>query len=108
VNTRALIFAIWIAASKSRASTITALETMASGQLSVFTKGGRTMVSSSVGSESFSFALAGALSPDAVQGMAYDGWRAVQRLTTDAELTEWLKADDVACTRVSFERMDDL
>ena len=104
---RSLIFALWVKAGKRLANTVASLENMASGQLDVFTRGGKTMVSSSVGSESFTFQLSGALSADAVQGMAYAGWRAVSKFTTDSELEEWLKADDVQAMRVAFDNVRD-
>ena len=104
---RALIFALWIQAGKRLDVTIQLLESMASGQLDVFTRGGKTMVSSSVGSESFTFQLSGVLSPDVVQSMCYAGWRAVNRFETDAELSKWLKADDVHAMRIGFDTVRD-
>jgi hypothetical protein len=108
MNARALIFAVWIKNAKNRANTITALEQIASGQVSVFTQGGKTMISSSVGSESFSFQLSGALSADRVQEMAYDAWRAISRFATDADFLAWIKADEVNGLRMGFGMMEEV
>jgi len=107
MDTRAFIFAAWIASGKSKDSTITLLETIASGQVEVYQRGGKTLISTTIGSESFSYQLSGMLSTDTVTGMAYDGWRAVQKLADDAALTQWLKADDVMCMRAGFYAMRD-
>jgi hypothetical protein len=107
-DVRALIFALWIAAGKTLSVTTASLECLASGQLEIFNRGGKTMISSSVGSESFSFQLSGVLSADVIQTMAYAGWRAVSRFTTNAELEAWLKADDVQSMRVGFDTVRDI
>jgi len=108
MNTRALIFAVWIKSAKNRANTVTALEQIAAGQVTVFSQGGKTMISSSVGSESFSFQLSGALSADKVQEMAYDAWRAINRFTTDADFLAWIKADEVQSIRAGFGNMQEV
>jgi hypothetical protein len=108
MNARALIFAVWVNAGKDRTQSILALENIASGQVNVFNKGGKTMVSSSVGNESFSFQLSGSLSADVVQTLAYDAWRAVNRFTTDSAFLEWIKADEVSSITAGFSNMVDL
>ena len=107
-DVRALIFAVWLTSGKNLLASIASLERLASGQLDVFTRGGKTMISSSVGSESFSFQLSGVLSADVIQSMAYAGWRAVHRFSTDAALEAWLKADDVQSMRVGFDTVRDI
>jgi hypothetical protein len=108
MNARALIFAVWIKNAKNRQFTIESLESIASGQVSVFTQGGKTMISSSVGSESFSFQLSGALSADKVQEMAYDAWRAVMRFDDDEAFFKWIKADEVQSVRTGFGYMQEI
>ncbi len=66
------------------------------------------MVSASVGNESFSYQLSGALSADAVTGMCYDAWRRVGRFDHDEHFEQWLRADDCASFRVGFHTMRDL
>jgi hypothetical protein len=108
MHTRAFLFAAWIAAGKTLSGVVSLLETIASGQVEVFQRGGKTLISTSIGSESFSYQLSGSLSTDAVTSMSYDAWRAAQRFSTDGELEEWLKAEDISSFRASFRNMRDL
>lgn len=66
------------------------------------------MISTSVGSESFTYQFANALSPDVVTRMAYDAWRMVRRFKDDSEMEDYLGADEVDSMRVSFRQMRDL
>lgn len=93
-----MIFSLWLHSGKNYSATILALENMALGQVESMQKGGRTMISTTIGGESFSYQLAGNLSPAEVTRIAYDGWRAVQRVGADG-VAAWLAAEDVANIR---------
>jgi len=108
MNTRALIFSVWVNAGKDLEDTVLAFENMASGQVQTYIKGGKTMISTSVGSEQFSYQLSGTISAESVQIMAYEAWRRIRRFSDESEFLDWIGADEVDSLRVSFDRMTDI
>lgn len=108
MDVRHFIWQVWLKADKNLADTVTALEQIAQDQGDVYTRGGRTMISTSVGSESFTYQFSGHLTPDAVNRMCYDAWRLVKRFETVEDFEKYIEADEVDSMRVSFRNMRDL
>jgi hypothetical protein len=98
---RALLFSLWIQASKNAQALVLALEAIAAGQATVFQNGGRTMISASVAGKSFNYQVTSGITPVEVAKAALDGWRLVSG-KTDAEVTAIFTGDQTLVTYPRF------
>ncbi len=99
---RALLFSLWIQASKNAQALVLALEAIAAGQATVFENGGRTMISASVAGKSFSYQFAAGITPVEVAKAALEGWRMCSG-KTDAEVTAIFTGDQSLVTYPKFQ-----
>ena len=98
---RALLFSLWVQASKNATALILALEAIAAGQATVFQNGGRTMISASVAGKSFTYQLTSGITPVEVAKAALDGWRLIQG-KNDAEVAAIFTGDQTLVTYPRF------
>ena len=98
---RALLFSLWIQASKNAQALVLALEAIAAGQATVFQNGGRTMISASVAGKSFTYQLTSGITPVEVAKAALEGWRMCQN-KTDAEVAAIFTGDQSLVTYPRF------
>lgn len=97
---RALLFSLWIQASKNAQALVLALEAIAAGQATVFQNGGRTMISASVAGKSFSYQVTTGITPVEVVKAALEGWRLTDG-KTDAQVAAIFTGDQ---SMVSYPR----
>lgn len=99
---RALLFSLWLKASKNAQALVLLLEAIAQGQATVFENGGRTMVSASVAGKSFSYQVTSGITPVEVAKAALDGWRLIQG-KNDAEVAAIFTGDQSLVTYPRFK-----
>ena len=94
------IFAIW-ASVGTAAATTTACLAIAASQYTTSIISGKTLVSSSINGQQFSFSTTKNMSSDELVSLAHSAWVLVKDMT-DAELVAYLSKKNSPATIVSF------
>lgn len=109
---RAFIFSVWIAAEKSAAATVTALESLSAQHYTVAQQGGKQMLSATVQGKSFTYEIPPGIDSTHFAGLAYEAWKQIRKggasagVMTDEELESFLEdsANEVtSVTRARFQ-----
>lgn len=98
---RDIVFPVWAANGRTQSRTVAALLDIAASQVTVIQRGGRRLVSSSVGGETYNFEIPAGMGPLDVTGMVREAWAVVSGYDDD-ELETWLTQRETIGSRLDF------
>lgn len=101
METRDIIFPLWLAAGKDQSRTLAAVESTAAGLSSVVQRAGKTLISSTIQGQSFNFQLPGGMTEMEVVGVMRRAWVDIKDMT-DSELQTWLESFETIGSRLDF------
>lgn len=105
VETRDIIFPLWLSVGKDQARTLSAIEATVAGLATIVQRAGKTLISSSLGGQSFNFQLPGGMTEMDVIGLMRRAWVDIKDMT-DNELESWLESFTTIGSRLDFSCVD--